>query len=138
MQKQCGLRQHPGNQTTKESFVRYVRDKHHIGAVVRTRSGQVFEGIHVEAGNGRISLCGEAVAIGSAATAGDTEVDLVVAVTESGDVVPPCGMCRELISDYGPRARVILEDDGVLKAVPVAVLLPVKYDGSKYPNRREG
>ena len=74
---------------------RYVRDKHHIGAVVRTRSGQVFEGIHVEAGNGRIS-------------------------------------------DYGPRARVILEDDGVLKAVPVAELLPVKYDGSKYPNRREG
>jgi hypothetical protein len=32
---------------------------------------------------------------------------------------------------------VILERNGALQAVPVASLLPEKYDGSRYPNRRE-
>ncbi len=68
---------------------------------------------------------------------GPEEVPQIVAVTESGDIVPPCGMCRELISDYAPAAHVILEDEGVVRCVPVLELLPEKYDGSKYPNRRK-
>jgi cytidine deaminase len=114
---------------------RYVEGKHSIGAALRTRKGNLFVGVHVEANCGRITLCGEAVAIGIAATNGDTEITQIVAVTESGDIVPPCGMCRELISDYSPDAMVILEKDDGVKCVPVLDLLPEKYDGSKYPNR---
>ena len=116
---------------------RYVKGKHHIGAAIRTKSGNLFVGVHVEANCGRISVCGEAVAIGVAATNGDTEISQIVAVTESGDIVPPCGMCRELISDYAPDALVILETDDGVKCVPILELLPEKYDGSKYPNRRK-
>jgi cytidine deaminase len=116
---------------------RYVPGKHCIGAALRTKSGKVFVGVHVEAGCGRITVCAEAIAIGTAATNGDTDVAQIVAVTESGDIVPPCGMCRELISDYSPDACVILEIDGHVRCVPVLDLLPQKYDGSKYPNRRE-
>ena len=116
---------------------RYVEGKHHIGAAIRTKSGNLFVGVHVEANCGRISVCGEAVAIGIAATNGDTEISQIVAVTESGDIVPPCGMCRELISDYAFDARVILETDDGVKCVPIFELLPEKYDGSKYPNRRK-
>ena len=117
---------------------RYVEGKHSIGAAIRTTQGNLFTGVHVEASNGRITVCGEAVAIGVAATNGDTDIAQIVAVTESGDIVPPCGMCRELISDYAPQALVILEDDDGIRAVPVLDLLPEKYDGSKYPNRRRG
>jgi len=117
---------------------RYVEGKHSMGSVLRTRTGKLFQGVHVEANNGRMTLCAEAVAIGAAATAGDTDIVLIVAVTESGDIVSPCGMCRELISDYAPDARVILEDENGVRAVPVLDLLPEKYDGSKYPNRRSG
>ncbi len=116
---------------------RYIEGKHAIGAALRTRKGNIFVGVHVEANCGRISLCGEAVAVGVAATNGDTEITQIVAVTESGDVVPPCGMCRELISDYSPDARVILETGDEVKCVPVLELLPEKYDGSKYPDRRK-
>lgn len=115
---------------------RYVPGKHSMGAALRTRSGNVFLGVHVEADCGRITLCAESVAIGAAATAGDTDILRIVAMTESGDIVPPCGMCRELIADYAPEALVIL-DDGNLREVPVLDLLPHKYDGSKYPNRRK-
>jgi len=116
---------------------RYVPDKHCIGAAIRTKKGNLFVGVHVEASCGRIAVCGEAIAIGAAATQGDTAISQIVAVTESGDIVPPCGMCRELISDYAPDAHVILESNGEVKCVPVLELLPEKYDGSKYPNRRE-
>jgi cytidine deaminase len=117
---------------------RYVEGRHSMGSVLRTHSGKTFMGVHVEANNGRITLCAEAVAIGAAATNGDTQIAQIVAVTESGDIVPPCGMCRELISDYAPDARVILEDETGIHAVPILDLLPDKYDGAKYPNRRRG
>jgi predicted enzyme related to lactoylglutathione lyase/cytidine deaminase len=116
---------------------RYVPGKHQMFCALQTESGNVFVGAHVEAGNGRISLCAEAVAIGAAATAGDTAIKEIVAVTESGDIVPPCGMCRELISDYAPSARVILQIEGETAAIPVSELLSRKYRSEDFPNRRE-
>ena len=100
---------------------RYVEGKHSIGAAIRTKNGNLFVGVHVEANCGRISLCAEAVAIGIAATNGDTEISQIVAVTESGDIVPPCGMCRELIADYSPDALVILETDDRLTLTALEV-----------------
>ncbi len=106
---------------------RFKEGYHHIGSALRTRSGQVFVGVHLEAYIGRIAICGEAITLGAAATAGDTEVDTIVAVTESGKIVAPCGMCRELISDYSPLASVILLRMGAVVKVPVIDLLPDKY-----------
>lgn len=116
---------------------RYVKGKHQMFCALETESGQIFLGAHVEANNGRITLCAESVAVGAAATAGDTAVRTIVAVTESGDVVPPCGMCRELVYDYAPNANFILSDGDDYKLVPVAELLPQKYQSENYPNRRE-
>ena len=60
---------------------------HHIGAALQTKSGQVFSAVHIEATVGRIAVCAEAVAIGMAATAGDTEIEMIVAVNRVGQVV---------------------------------------------------
>jgi cytidine deaminase len=106
---------------------RFREGHHHIAAALRTVSGKIFTGVHVEAYVGRITVCGEAVAIGAAATGGDTEIDTIVAVNESGHIVSPCGMCRELISDYGPDAKVIIVRRGEPTKVPVLALLPDKY-----------
>ncbi len=107
---------------------RFLEGRHHIASALRTRTGQVFQGVHVEVYVGRITICGEAVAIGAAATAGDTEIDTIVAVDETGRVVSPCGMCREMIADYAPDARVILKVENELQAVPVRQLLPFPYE----------
>ena len=118
---------------------RYKPGWHVVGAALRTRSGQVFTGVHLEASVGRIAVCAEAVALGRAATeAGDTEVETIVSVrhpeTSASEVIPivaPCGMCREMISDYSPQAFVVVPSSGgsVLK-VPVLDLLPIKYAGN--------
>lgn len=107
--------------------LRYKPEVHAVSAVLSTRSGNVFEGIHLEAYVGRMAICAEAVAIGRAATQGDSDIDTIVAVYHTGNIVAPCGMCRELIADYAAHALVILEDiDGLFKT-PVLELLPLKY-----------
>ena len=106
---------------------RFVEGRHHIASALRTRSGAVFTGVHLEAYVGRIAVCAEAIAIGAAGTAGDTDIETIVAVNELGNIVSPCGMCRELIGDYSPTATVIILRDGLPVAVPVAELLPDKY-----------
>ena len=116
---------------------RYRREWHVVGAALRTRRGLLFTGVHLDANVGRIAVCAEAVALGRAATeAGDTEIDTIVAVyhPEPGAIdqtiriVSPCGMCREMISDYSPRARVIMPGDGNGALVlPIEALIPGKF-----------
>ena len=107
--------------------------RHEVAAALRTKSGAVHTGLHVESSVGRASICAEGVAIGTAAAAGDTEIETIVAILDTGEggwrVVTPCGLCRELISDYSPEAVVIDYDasrDEPVKPVPVMELLPGK------------
>ena len=116
---------------------RYRPDWHVIGAAVRMTSGRIHTGVHLEANVGRIAVCAEAIALGKAVSEGDEEIDTIVAVrhprSEERDleiqIVPPCGMCREMIADYGPRARVIVADGNRFKILKVSELLPEKYPG---------
>jgi cytidine deaminase len=106
---------------------RYKPDWHRVGAALRTRSGRVFTAVHLEAYVGRIAVCAEAIAVGMAISAGEREIERIVAVRHTGKVVSPCGMCRELISDYAPHALVIVPGDDGEVAVPIETLLPNKY-----------
>jgi cytidine deaminase len=68
---------------------RFKPDYHHIGAALRTKSGRVFAAVHLEANVGRVAVCAEAIAIGMAAAAGDTELETIVAVDSQGNIVSP-------------------------------------------------
>jgi len=113
----------------------YRYGRHHIGAAVRTKSGTIFSAVHVEANVGRITVCGEAMAIGKAISEGDHEFETIVVVAhphpheeiEKCWVVAPCGMCRELISDYGKDTNVILSYHSELVKCNILELLPEKY-----------
>ncbi|UTE78653.1 cytidine deaminase [Rossellomorea sp. KS-H15a] len=117
-----------------ETNYRYGR--HHIGSAVRATSGEVYAAVHVEANVGRITVCGEAMALGKSISEGDHEFETIVAVAhphphediEKCWVVAPCGMCRELISDYGSQTDVILSYRGELVKCNVMELLPEKYE----------
>lgn len=98
----------------------YEDDKHHVGAAIRTKSGEITSAVHIEAYIGRVTVCAEAIAIGSAISNGQKNFDTIVAVrhpySDEVDrrikVVSPCGICRELISDYAPDSFVLLELNG--------------------------
>lgn len=106
---------------------RFRQGYHHVGAAMRTKSGKVFSAVHLETRVGRVAICAEACAIGLAAAEGDTDIDCIVAVDRNGAVLSPCGMCRELISDFSPDARVIVNDGNGIVAAAISDLLPMKY-----------
>ncbi len=108
---------------------------HEIGAALRTKSGKIFSAVHLEAGVGRIAVCAEAIAIGIAAMARDTDIDVIVAVNSKGEVVSPCGMCRELISDYSADAKIVIKENDNYLIIPVLELLPHKYDSNYFTDK---
>ncbi|MDJ0958748.1 MAG: cytidine deaminase [Arenicellales bacterium] len=112
---------------------RFKENYHHAGAALRTKTGKEYSAVHLEANVGRIAVCAEAIAIGMAAVDGDSDIEIIVAVDRLGNVISPCGMCRELISDYAPDAKVIVPSGQGEAIVPIAELLPIKYEG--HPNR---
>jgi cytidine deaminase len=122
----------------------YVENRHQIGAVLLATDGRIFTGIHLEAMVGRASICAEAIALGKACEAGATGLRAAVAVRhpkpseadQRTRIVPPCGLCRELLLDYSPNIRVIVADSGTRQLLMLGDLLPHKYVGTKWRGER--
>ena len=112
---------------------RYRAGWHSIGCAIHTASGRVHVGVHLECSVGRVAVCAEAIAIGAAVTAGDGEIETIVTVRQASEtdeqpaVVAPCGMCREMIADYAPEARVIVPSEDGGEAVPIGTLIPHRF-----------
>ncbi|MBQ3695568.1 MAG: cytidine deaminase [Alphaproteobacteria bacterium] len=107
--------------------------KHHtvVAAAVLSKSGKIYTSVNAGTYQPSIATCAEIVAIGMGNTAEkDFEIDTIVAMR---DVPPypisPCGKCREYISDYGPKAKVIMPADNKKgwELVKIADLIPGKY-----------
>jgi cytidine deaminase len=121
----------------------YVENRHQIGALLIAGDGRIFSGVHLEAMVGRASICAEAVALGKACQVGARDLRIVLSVRHPKPseahrgirLVPPCGLCRELLLDYGQDLRVVLETDGVPGLHSLAELLPHKYVGTKWGSR---
>ena len=117
-------------------FERCKTRSHQLTSIVRMKSGNVYAGVHVGLYVRRLSTCAEAVALGTALTEGEEGIDTIVTVRmkspeiayEDIRVVSPCGICREMISDYDRDATVIMEKDGELVKFPIMDLIPEKYE----------
>ncbi len=90
----------------------YVPGIQEVGAALRTTSGQIFSAIHFETATGFANVCGEIAALCCMVAAGHRDAETVAAVWRDRDgkhyLLPPCGRCREVISDFNPEAWVIL------------------------------
>lgn len=114
---------------------KYNYKRHQIASVISTKCGQVFTGIHLGSTNGRASVCAESIAIGKAISEGFILFDYIVSVRHPRPteldrqikVVPPCGICRELLSDFAPGIKVILPEWNNLKVVGIESLLPYRF-----------
>ena len=117
----------------------YVRGIQEVGAAVGTASGAIYAGIHFETSTGFANVCGEIAAICCMVAAGHRDLATVAAVWRDPDgkhyLLPPCGRCREVISDFNPDAWVIITtapdhwDASAIQQpakVRVAELLPLK------------
>jgi len=105
--------------------------RHEVATALRTADGAVHTGVHVEGSCRRSSICAEGVALGTVLASGSAlDVVSVVSVqikpADRFRVIAPCGVCRELISDYAPDARVWVTAGEEMVAYAAIDLLPEK------------
>jgi len=79
-----------------------------VGAAVQTQSGRIFSGCNVENRSFGATICAERFAVGSAIAAGDTRVEGVVVVTDTSPPSPPCGLCLQVLAEFGDAKLPIL------------------------------
>ncbi|MFA9429914.1 cytidine deaminase [Egicoccus sp. AB-alg2] len=106
---------------------------HFVGAAVRGASGAVYTGVNLQAYVSRIAVCAEPIALGQSVMAADGPIMRAVAVYKPDAQLPPvvcspCGMCREMLHDYGGEAvEVVVPGDAGPEVMTGRDLLPVKY-----------
>jgi cytidine deaminase len=114
----------------------WVKDRHEVATALRTADGTIHTGVHVEGSCRRSSICAEGVALGTARAGISPHSPLTVLSVVSVQVKPadrfrviaPCGVCRELVSDYSPEARIWLTSPSTdtVTSLPALDLLPEK------------
>lgn len=115
----------------------YQYGRHHIAAALRTADGTVFTALHLDATVRRAAICAEAAVLSRAISEGADKLDTIVAVRhprpdeedQTPMVVSPCGICRELLVEYGNELKVIVPDsDGTLRKCNILELLPYRFN----------
>ncbi|MFH1511343.1 MAG: cytidine deaminase [Candidatus Woesearchaeota archaeon] len=88
-----------------------------VGCALITDKNHVYVGASIHACCG-IGFCAEHSAIASMVTNHEYNIIRIVAVTNDGTILPPCGRCRELMYQINAKnldADIIIEKNRLLK-----------------------
>jgi homotetrameric cytidine deaminase len=101
-----------------------------VGAALRTPDGAVFAGANVENAAYPQGQCAEASALGALVAGGGREIAEVAVVAGRMDICPPCGGCRQRLSELaGPATPVHLgRPGGPRRTLMLGELLPLGFD----------
>lgn len=88
-----------------------------VGAAILSESGNVYLGVNIDS-DCSVGFCAEHAAIAAMVTAGENVITKVVAVNADGKILPPCGRCREFMSQLSEKnmeAEVMVNENTILK-----------------------
>ena len=77
-----------------------------VGAALRTRDGRTITGCNVENAAHGHAVCAETLAVACAVSQGLTEFDEIAIATEDTEPTPPCGACRQVLSEFAPDIKI--------------------------------
>ena len=77
-----------------------------VGAALRASNGVVITGCNVENAVYGEALCAERVAVAAAVAQGIKSFEEIAIATEADDPAPPCGSCRQTMSEFAPDLKV--------------------------------
>jgi cytidine deaminase len=98
-----------------------------VAAAILSESGIVYTGVCIDT-PASMGFCAEHSAIATMITAGENRIVKMIAVYQDGSIIPPCGRCREFISqihDDNYKCEVMVRKDTV---VTIRELLPYHWD----------
>jgi cytidine deaminase len=121
-------------QVRKNAYAPYSHFK--VGAALRDDKGRVFIGCNVENASYGGTQCAERSAITAMVAAGGKNIREIVVVTDTPEGCPPCGFCRQVLSEFCDNPTTtkvhIANLSGGLKTLTVAELLPHAFNADYF------
>ena len=100
-----------------------------VGAAIRTKEGKVYVGCNVESASYGLTVCAERVAIWKSISEGKHKITQIAVVADTEELTPPCGVCRQIIWEFGGDIPVTLANlNGKTETVQMRELLPRAFD----------
>jgi cytidine deaminase len=99
-----------------------------VGAAILSESGRVYTGVCIDTACS-MGFCAEHAAAAAMITAGESRIQKMIAVGWDGAILPPCGRCREFISQLhndNLNTEVMVADGEI---VTIKDLLPYDWRG---------
>jgi len=87
--------------------------KFHVGAAALADDGRLLVGCNVENAAYGVVLCAECGVVSQLHATGGGRLTHFVCVNGDGDVIMPCGRCRQLLFEQGGRDLLLLTVSGV-------------------------
>jgi cytidine deaminase len=84
-----------------------------VGAAARVDDGRVVVGCNVENAAYGVVLCAECGVVSQLHATGGGRLTHFVCVNGGGEVIMPCGRCRQLLFEHGGRELLLLTVSGV-------------------------
>ncbi len=85
-----------------------------VASALITNTGRIYIGVCIET-KCSLGMCAEKNAICNMIANGDTVIKKICTINDEGQVMPPCGACREFMIQMGPKAKeiqVLITNDG--------------------------
>ena len=116
-------------QARKRAYAPYSR--YFVGAALLSESGKIFEGLNIENASYGATVCAERVAIFNAVSTGEKKFVAMAVAGEGGG--PPCGICRQVLAEFGLDIVLLLvdEDGNLVTETTVRAVLPDAFTPDK-------
>jgi len=112
----------------ENAYVPYSHFK--VGAALLAKDGKVFKGCNIENASYGATNCAERTAVFKAVSEGYREFEKIAIVASSGDYASPCGICRQVLFEFMPDGKVILDsEEKGMTSFSVRELLPFGFRG---------
>lgn len=100
-----------------------------VGSALETEDGQIIVGSNVESASYGLTVCAERVAVWNAISQGKRKIKRIAVVADTEGLTPPCGVCRQIIWEFGGDIPVLLANlKGKTETVQMKDLLPRAFD----------
>lgn len=105
-----------------------------VGAALLCKDGKIYTGCNIENISYGATNCAERTAIFKAVSEGEYEFEAIAIVggKDKLELTSPCGMCRQVMSEFCDSGfKIILADDVNQKEYLLEELLPLSFDNIK-------
>ena len=97
---------------SERAYVPYSR--YPVGAAALVDDGRIVEGCNVENAGYGVTLCAECGLVSQLVAGGGGRLVAFCCVNADGDLIMPCGRCRQLLWEHGGASLQVLTPTGVL------------------------